>query len=158
MLFLLFQLGHDRYALDAGRIVEVVPFLALKRVPQSPRGMAGLFMYRGRAVPALDLCALTFDRPARQLLSTRIIIVHAGESPQEEPLLGLIAERATDTLRREAGAFVEAGMKLAGPSFLGPVLMDERGVIQLIHAHKLLTDGVRAQLVNPLSEVGHEHH
>lgn len=158
MLFLLFQLGIDRYALDAGRIVEVVPFLALKRVPQAPRGVAGLFVYRGRAVPALDLCALTFDRPARQLLSTRIIIVNAGESPKEEHLLGLIAERATDTLRREAGDFVEAGMELAGPPFLGPVLMDERGVIQLIHAHKLLTDRARAQLIDPLSEAGHEDH
>ncbi|MCW5550636.1 MAG: chemotaxis protein CheW [Verrucomicrobiae bacterium] len=158
MLFLLFQLGHDRYALDAGRIVEVVPFLALKRVPQSPRGMAGLFVYRGRAVPALDLCALTFDRPARQLLSTRIIIVNSGEAPEEEQLLGLIVERATDTLRREASDLVEAGIKLAGTPFLGPVLMDEHGVIQLIHAHKLLTDRVRAQLFNSLTEVGHETH
>lgn len=158
MLFLLFQLGHDRYALDTDRIVEVVPFLALKRIPQAPRGVAGLFVYRGRPVPALDLCALTFDQPARQFLSTRIIIVNAGESPQKEQLLGLIAERATETLRREPGDFVDAGMKPASTPFLGPVLLDERGVIQLIHAHKLLTDCVREQLFNPLSELGHETH
>ena len=41
MLFLLFRLGHDRYALEARRVVEVVPLLALKKIPQAPRGVVG---------------------------------------------------------------------------------------------------------------------
>ena len=47
MLFLLFQLGKDRYALEASRVVEVVPLLALKQLPQAPKGVAGIFNYRG---------------------------------------------------------------------------------------------------------------
>ena len=75
MLFLVFQIGNDRYAMDTSRIVEVIPFLALKRIPQAPKGVAGLFNYRGQPVPALDLCDLTLGQPAREHLSTRIIIV-----------------------------------------------------------------------------------
>ena len=37
MLFLLFQLGQDRYALDASRVVEVVPLLTLKQFPRPPK-------------------------------------------------------------------------------------------------------------------------
>src|SRR2546421_10050690 len=76
MLFLLFQLGTDRYALEASRVVEVVPLLELKRLPQAPEGVAGIFNYRGQPVPAVDLCALTLGQPARKRLSTRIIIVN----------------------------------------------------------------------------------
>ena len=54
MLFLLFQLGKERYALEATRVVEVVPLLALKQLPQAPKGVAGIFNYRGRPVPAGD--------------------------------------------------------------------------------------------------------
>src|SRR6266403_5966949 len=76
MLFLLFQLGNDRYALEAKRVVEVVPLLALKRIPQAPRGVAGIFNYRGRPVPAVDLSELALGQPANERLSTRIIIIH----------------------------------------------------------------------------------
>ena len=85
MLYLLFQLGEEaaggsasttgRYALEANRVVEVVPLLSLTRIPQSPKGVAGMFVYRGRAVPAVDLCELTGGSAARERLSTRIIII-----------------------------------------------------------------------------------
>lgn len=143
MLFLLFQLGNDRYALEANRVVEVVPLLALKAMPQAPKGVAGMIVYRGRAIPALDLCELTFGRPARERLSTRIIIINYSESPGHNQLLGLIAERATEMMRRDARDFLEAGVKPAAAPFLGPVLIDERGVIQLLHAQKLLEENVR---------------
>lgn len=138
MLFVLFQLGKNRYALEASRVVEVVPLLALKPFPQAPRGVAGIFVYRGQPVPALDLCELTLGRPALEHLSTRILIVQHSKTAGENQLIGLIAERATGTLRRDEKEFVDAGVKLASAPFLGPVLMDEQGIIQLLDAQKLL--------------------
>ena len=160
MLFLLFQLGNDRYALEANRVVEVVPLLSLKQIPTAAKGVAGMFVYRGRAIPALDLCDLTMGRPARERLSTRIIIIEAGSSSSAFPapcLLGLIAERATEMLQRDARDFVQVevpsakyhvpGSLTSDPShiapWLGPVLIDDRGVIQLLHAQKLLAENVR---------------
>ena len=79
MLCLLFQIGDERYALEAKHAVEVIPFLNLRRIPGTPRGVAGIFNYRGRPVPAVDLCELTLGQPARERLSTRIIVVsYAG--------------------------------------------------------------------------------
>jgi chemotaxis-related protein WspB len=142
MLFVLFQLGKNRYALEAGCVVEVLPLLELKHVPQPPRGVAGIFVYRGQPVPALDLCELTLGRPALEHLSTRIIIIRHRKSTGESQLIGLIAERATGTLRRDEKAFVDAGgVKLASAPFVGPILMDDQGVIQLLDAQKLLDEG-----------------
>ncbi|HWX20904.1 MAG TPA: chemotaxis protein CheW [Candidatus Binatia bacterium] len=143
MLFLLFHLGKDRYALEAKRVVEVVPLLALTRLPQAPRGVAGLFNYRGRPVPAVDLCELTQGHPASERLSTRIIIINYPDASGNQRLLGLVAEHATEILRREANDFVQSGVKVAAAPYLGPVLMDTQGTVQLVHEQRLLSEPVR---------------
>ena len=43
MLFLLFQLGGERYALEVSRVVEVLPLLSFKQFPHAPPGIAGIF-------------------------------------------------------------------------------------------------------------------
>ena len=158
MLLVLFQLGNNRYALEASRVVEVVPLLALKRLPQSPRGMAGIFVYRGRPVPALDLCELTIGRPALEHLSTRILIVRHNKPAGDSELIGLIAERTTGTLRRDEKDFVDAGLKLASAPFLGPALWDDQGVIQLLDAQKLLDAGGQQLLLTHSVEANDAAH
>lgn len=152
MLYVLFQLGNDRYALEASRVVEVVPLLALKKLPQAPKGVAGMFVYRGQPVPTVDLCELMFGQPASERLSTRIIVINYADAGGPGQLLGLIAERATETMRRDAREFKDVGVNLAATPYLGPVLMDERGVIQLVHTQQLLAENIRALLFAPASE------
>ncbi|MBP9900697.1 MAG: chemotaxis protein CheW [Verrucomicrobiota bacterium] len=176
MLFVLFQLGQDRYALEARRVVEVLPLLALKRLPASPRGVAGVFVYRGQPVPALDLCELTLGRPAREQLSTRILLVQHRQTAGPSQLIGLVAERVTGTLRREEKDFVPAGhvrpeqqaspasapyvagMKRAATPFLGPILIDDQGVIQLLDAQGLLDAGAHQLLLTQSVEVSDAPH
>jgi len=143
MLFLLFQLGNDRYALDAHRVVEVVPLLALKRVPLAPKGVAGIFNYRGRPVPAVDLSELTLGQPANERLSTRIVIIQYPDAGGHHRLLGLVAEHVTQTLRTDARHFVDSGLKIGSAAYLGPILMDAKGPIQWLHEQRLLSEPVR---------------
>jgi chemotaxis-related protein WspB len=143
MLFLLFRLGNDRYALEASRVVEIVPLLALKQLPQAPKGFAGIFNYRGQPVPALDLCQLTLGKQASERLSTRIIIVKVQDGAGGDRLLGLIAEHATEMLRKDAKDFVEAGFHIEAAPYLGPVLLDAQGPIQWLHEQHLLSEQVR---------------
>jgi chemotaxis-related protein WspB len=156
MLFLLFQVGNDRYALEASHVVEVVPLLSLKTIPAAPKGVAGLFNYRGRPVPVVDLCQLTRNQPAHERLSTRIIIVHHPDSLGQNHLLGLIAEQATTTVRKEAGDFTDASVRLGNAPYLGPVIMDGPGVIQWIHERHLLPEPVRDILFSDTHSVNHD--
>jgi chemotaxis-related protein WspB len=155
MLFLLFQLGKDRYALEAGKIVEVLPMVALKQLPQAPNGFAGIFNYRGRPVPTLDLCQLTQGQAAAERLSTRIIVINCSDGQGGQRSLGIIAERATEMLRRNPRDFIDPGFKTKDAPYLGPVLLDPKGTIQWIHEQHLVTEHVRdllfaepAQLTN----------
>jgi chemotaxis-related protein WspB len=142
LLFLLFRLGNDRYAVEASRVVEVVPLLDLKQWPQAPKGVAGIFDYRGRPVPAVDLCELTLGRPARALLSTRIIIVNYPDARGTRHLLGLVAEHATETLRKNSSDFVDSGIPHGSAPYLGPILMDPQGTIQWVDERRLLSEPV----------------
>ena len=159
MLFVLFQLGNERFALEARRVVEIVPLLELKKIPQAPRGMAGMFIYRGQPVPALDLCELTLGRPAREHFSTRIIITnHQTGASDAEQLVGLIVERATETIRREPQDFVESSVRLTENAFLGKMLKDAEGVIQLISLERLLQQQNCTQYLGQSLESGHAAH
>jgi chemotaxis-related protein WspB len=141
MLYLLFQLGDERYVLEARQVIEVLPLVAVRDIPQAPRGVAGVFNYRGAPVPLIDLSALAIGRPAQRWLSTRIVLVRDGEQ-----LLGLLAERVTETVRREPSDFVASPVEAAAAPYLGAVATDEHGLIQRIELEKLLSGTLRAAL------------
>jgi chemotaxis-related protein WspB len=146
MLFILFQLGDDHYALDAAQVAEVLPLVQLKKIPRAAPGVAGVFTYRGLPVPVLDLSELALGRPAEVRLSTRLLLVHYPDGWGQRRLLGLIAEKATETMRREPAEFANAGVNADGAPFLGPVVTDARGIVQWVQVERLLSSPVRAAL------------
>ena len=152
MLFILFQLGGDRYALDAAQVAEVLPLVQVKKIPRAPAGGAGVFTYHGAPVPVLDLSELALGRPARARLSTRLLLVHYPDGTGARRLLGLIAEKATETLRREPGDFVASGVRSDGAPYLGPVAHDARGLIQWVEVDKLLPASVSEVLFKQVKE------
>src|SRR6185295_19724436 len=83
VLFLLFQIGEDRYALESGQIVEVLPLLNVKSIPRAPEGISGIVNYHGTPVPLVDLGLLAIKCPSRPRVTTRIVLVnyidHIGE-------------------------------------------------------------------------------
>ena len=153
MLFLLFQLGEERYALDTSRVAEVLPLVAITPIPQAPVGVAGLFNYRGAPVPAIDLSRLTLNRPAPARLNTRLVVVHYPDHRGDSRLLGLIAEKVTETVRRDPAEFVASGVTLDRAPYLGPIATDARGLLQWIQVEHLLPPSVRDVLfTSPLAQ------
>ncbi len=148
MLFVLFQLGQDRYAIDARQIIEVLPLMRLKRLPQAPTGVAGVLDYRGVPVPVIDVSDLALGRAAAERISTRILIVDGADGNR----LGLIAERTNEMLNREAADFVEAGVVVDAAPYLGPVTRDARGLVQWITPEKLFSPAVRKALFQQVAE------
>jgi chemotaxis-related protein WspB len=134
MLFLLMQLDGNRYALDIRQVAVVLPLVNLRGVPGAPAAVAGIIDYGGAPVPVVDLAQLLANRPAHRRLGTRIVLVHYGE----RHVLGLIAERATETVRREASEFQPSGITRSEPPHLGPVALDAAGPVHWIDVSRLL--------------------
>jgi chemotaxis-related protein WspB len=156
MLFLLFELDGDRYALDASGIVEVQALTAAKAIPGAPAWVAGVIERHGEPVPVIDLAQLALGRPSRQWRSTRLVLVHyrdareCGERGEgtatPSRLLGLIIERATRTRRIERERFADSGIATPHARWLGPVASDEFGMIQWVDVQQMLDDDVKALL------------
>src|SRR5262245_58165670 len=110
MLFLLFELGQDRFVLDALQVAEILPLVDIKQIPQAPPAVAGIFNYHGAPVPVIVVSQLALGRPAERRVSTRIVVVHYPDAEGVTRLLGLITERATQTVRHEKADFTASSV------------------------------------------------
>ncbi len=90
MLFLVFQLGTNRYAIEAAEVVEVLPLVNSKHIPRAPLGVAGVFDYHGTPVPLIDFTELAQGTPSRRWMSTRIILVNHRDKSGKVHLLGFL--------------------------------------------------------------------
>ena len=134
MLFLQMQLDGDRYALDIRQVAVVLPLVDLRAVPGAPAAVAGIIDYGGAPVPVIDLARLLANRPAHRRLGTRVVLVHYAK----QHLLGLIAERATETVRIDVSEFQASGVTRSDPPRLGPVALDAAGALHWLDVSQLL--------------------
>lgn len=159
MLMLLFHIENNRYALESRRVVEVVPKVALKTLHHAPDSIAGLLNYRNRLVPVIDLCRLIQGTPCRPLFSSRIILVNyqshnddslAGSRFGSQPtshILGLMAERVTDTFRKQETQHFVPGIKVDTAPYLGEMITDTQGIIQCLQLDYILPERERTFLL-----------
>jgi chemotaxis-related protein WspB len=136
-LLLLLTVAEQLYAVDTQAVVEVIPQVILRPVSGAPAHQSGVFNFRGRVVPVVDVTQLIAGRPCAGYLSSRIIMVRHKPADGEPALLGLLAERVTDTLLKPLASFQPAEGAAAQRPFLGGVALDERGLIQLLHCDQL---------------------
>jgi chemotaxis-related protein WspB len=150
MLLLVFRVARDEYAVEAGRVVEVVPRVALRTLPHAPEALAGMLRYRGRVLPVIDLGVLLGGGPCPPRLSTRIIVVDHSASPRGEPGLGLIAEYVSDLRRVDDDRVVAASPLLGQNPFLGPIVSADPGLIPLLALERVLAEPLRDALAEAI--------
>ena len=85
--YLVFTLGTDEYALDAGLVRELLRPPRLTRVPGAPAALAGLANLRGTALPVLDLRRVVRPDLEPTTEPTRVVVAEAGEA------VGLMVDR-----------------------------------------------------------------
>jgi chemotaxis-related protein WspB len=146
MLVLTFQVGSDHLALEVGRIRELVPCVRLQPVACSPPWLAGVFIYRGRVVPVIDLHRLFGVGECPLHLGTRIILVpHVFD--RQERLVGLLAAKVADVREMQPPSPMPIGF-VPGLQFgnepgrpdLGPVIVDGREIVHLVELDRLLPE------------------
>ena len=151
MLCLAFRLEEERYALDVGQIVEVLPLVQIRRVSHAANGVAGVILYRGTAMPVVDLSQLLVGRPSHRRLSTRIVVVRRTRASADIEMIGLIAEGATETLRVDAQSSTAMTDKRAQTNALGPIRVDRHGLIQQLDLEALLPRGLGFDSTLPIT-------
>ncbi|RJR50745.1 MAG: purine-binding chemotaxis protein CheW [Desulfobacteraceae bacterium] len=146
MLFLLFEIGSSRYCLDVSQVIEITPLVSLRKLPFAPPYVSGLMNYRGDITPVIDLSLLLGQEASRPLFSTRIVLVRFRASDKSDHMLGLMAEKATETISRREEDFKPMGLAIDNARFLGKVVSDERGMIQRLEMQQILPEDVQRTL------------
>ena len=137
MLFVQIYLDDYRYIISTSNIVEIIPGVRLTPFPGVPSYVAGLCSFRGMSVPVIDLCELFLNRPSEKKFSTRIIFVDSGYENGSKKLVGLLAEKVTETIKVDEASFIHPGVHNSDKPFIGDVLTDGKGLVSMIQTKEI---------------------
>jgi chemotaxis-related protein WspB len=89
-------------------------------------------------------------------LSTRIVLVNcqrhdaSDDDPAQRPqILGLMAERVTETLNKPESEFISPAIKVDASPYLGEIITDDRGMIQFVRVEHLLPESYQQTYLLP---------
>jgi chemotaxis-related protein WspB len=144
MKVLVFTIGPDRYALPLAALARVVPVAGLKQLALAPPFMAGLLDLHGEPVPVIDLSRLAGFAAGQLWFDTRIILADYPLADGSTALIGMLAEHVTGVETIDPAQLRPSGVD--GAPFLGQVVSQPEGLLQLLEVGQLLLPEVRALL------------
>jgi chemotaxis-related protein WspB len=153
MQLLAFTIGAEEYAIEAHRVIEVLPLVTARPIPRMPDFVRGIFTHRGRLVPLVDLGRLLTDTPLRARLGTRVIVVEFSSGDDSSAphaiRLGAAAENVL-SLCSSTGA--EPSLPALHPPhapYLGRLVRIGGRTLQVLNVEHLLPASLLGHLVAP---------
>jgi chemotaxis-related protein WspB len=143
MLLIMCHCSANRFAIDSRHVSEVLPRANLHALPGSPPWFKGMLIYRGIALPVIDLNEITEGKPCPNRMSSRIIVVQAGICGKQEKLGVLAARVSLHEVDREPEL---PGNSAELPVVFGRLCIDEQGVFQLVDVPRLMSEERRTFL------------
>ncbi len=131
--YLTFKLEDEVFALDIGKVREVLDFTSITKVPRTPEFMRGVINLRGSVVPVVDLRLKFGMSKTEKTVNTCIIIVEVTVD-EETTVLGALADSVQEVLDLEPGHIEPApkiGTRLNTEFIKGMGKRDNRFIIIL---------------------------
>jgi len=95
--YLTYTLDGEIFAIDIAKVMEVLDFTTVTRVPQTPEFMRGVINLRGRVVPVVDLRLKFGMTKTEQTVNTCIIIVEVSVD-SERTIIGALADSVQEVI------------------------------------------------------------
>lgn len=146
MQLLTFTVAGQTYAIESRRVIEVLPLVPARPIPHMPEFIRGIFTYRGRLVPLVDLAVRLAVGRLQERLSTRVIVVEYAAPARESQQLGLVAENVISVCSAEEADASLPSLEFGDAPFLGRILRIGGRTIQLLEVEKLLPGDVSTGL------------
>jgi purine-binding chemotaxis protein CheW len=101
--YLTFRLADEVYALDIGKVREVLDFTTVTRVPRTPEFMRGVINLRGSVVPVVDL-RLKFGMGGTEQSVNTCIIITEVSADDDTTVLGCLADSVQEVIELDGGS------------------------------------------------------
>lgn len=155
MQLLTFSVGGQPYAIESRRVIEVLPLVPARPLPQAPDYLLGIFTYRGRLLPLIDLARRLGVPPPAARLSTRVIVIEIEHDASPAPLrLGFVAENVVAIRSADEAVATLPPLQLPDAGYLGRTLRIGGETVPIIDVPTLLPAELTAGLVAAAAEVG----
>jgi len=103
--YLTFALAHEEYGLEILKVREIIGYIDVTAVPQTPGYIRGVINLRGQVIPVVDLRAKFGMETAKVTEETCIIVVEIAEGSRKFNT-GIVVDRVQEVLDI-AGADIE---------------------------------------------------
>jgi purine-binding chemotaxis protein CheW len=151
--YLTFALAHEEYGLEILKVREIIGYIDVTAVPQTPHYVRGVINLRGQVIPVVDLRAKFGMETAEVTDETCIIVVEITLGGRKSNT-GIVVDRVQEVLDIEAGSIEEApefGASVNTDFILGMGKVGDSVKI-LLDIDRVLTGGGLAGLTGEPSE------
>lgn len=132
--YLTFALGPEEFGLEILKVREIIGYMAITAVPQTPDYVRGVINLRGQVIPVVDLRA-KFTMQVEERTSQTCIIVVQTRRGDQQCNTGIVVDRVRDVLDITADQIEDAPQ--LGTSVGTDVLL---GMAKIADSVKILLD------------------
>ncbi len=105
--YLTFALGQEEYGLEILKVREIIGYIDVTAVPQTPHYVKGVINLRGQVIPVIDLRAKFGMETADVTDETCIIVVEINQGGRRFST-GIVVDRVQEVLDIPGGSIEEA--------------------------------------------------
>jgi purine-binding chemotaxis protein CheW len=138
-----FDLADEVYAMEIGRVQEIIRITPITRLPKAPEFVEGVINLRGKVIPVVDLKKRFGLRQTESTTATRIVVVDIGDQT-----IGAIVDGVSEVLQIAASEIEPPSpvvMTVHSDYIRGIARLEQRLVI-LLNLDKVLDLGEKRQL------------
>ncbi|MBN2233030.1 MAG: chemotaxis protein CheW [Deltaproteobacteria bacterium] len=140
--YLTFTLGDEDYALEIGKVREVLDYTTITKVPRMPAFLRGVINLRGNVLPVIDL-RLKLGMPAAERTVDTCIVTVVIDIDDEETQLGALTDSVKEVVELDPEQISpppKIGTSIRNDFIIGMGHQDERFIIILDIDKVLSTD------------------
>jgi purine-binding chemotaxis protein CheW len=138
--YLTFTLDDEVFALNIGKVREVLDYLTITKVPRMPEFLRGVINLRGNVVPVIDLRYKLGMGAIEQSVDTCIVIVEIMFD-DEMTYMGALADSVKEVIALEPGQISpppKLGIKIDNEFIKGMGKLDDK-FLMILDIDKVLT-------------------
>src|SRR5210317_2575106 len=90
--YLTFALAHEEYGLEILKVREIIGYMDITAIPQTPHYVKGVINLRGQVIPVVDIRSL-FGMEAKEITEETCIIVVEIDSTSRKFSTGVVVDQ-----------------------------------------------------------------
>ena len=99
--YLTFTLAEEQYAIEVGKVKEVLEFTTVTKVPRTLDFMRGVINLRGSVVPVIDLRLKFGMGPTEKTIDTSVVVIEISIA-DEIVVVGTLADSVQEVISLDA--------------------------------------------------------